>query len=159
MADGFVEQHAGPAGAEQYGELARRGVDRAEVDERLGQRLVDRAVPLRGFEEMIVHVTPAEAEIAGFAAAVLLDHDRHVEADERADVGREETVSADDFDDRPAARERDRYLDDARIARARRGVDFLAERDLLREGNEVERVRLVIEVAVGARRRRGMRLI
>src|SRR3546814_3773319 len=41
-----------------------------------------------------------------------------------------------------------------RGSRARRGVDFLAERDLFREGDEVERVRLVIEVAVGARRRR-----
>jgi hypothetical protein len=42
---------------------------------------------------------------------------------------------------------------------ARGGVDFLAERDLLREGDQVERIRLVIKMAVGARRRRGVRLI
>src|SRR3546814_4716241 len=47
-----------------------------------------------------------------FAAPILLDHDRDVEADERADVGREEAVGADDLDHRPAARERDRHLHD-----------------------------------------------
>jgi fructose-specific component phosphotransferase system IIB-like protein len=54
VADGFVQQHAGPAGAEQHGDFARGGIDRAQIDERLRQRLVDRAVPLRGLEQMIV---------------------------------------------------------------------------------------------------------
>src|SRR3546814_13961575 len=107
---------------------------------------------------MIVNRTAAEAEMAALAPPIHLDHERDVQTHERADVGCEEAVGADDFDHRPAARERDRHLHDARIARARRGVDFLAERDLFREGDEVERVRLVIEVAVGARRRRGVRL-
>src|SRR3546814_6857248 len=60
VADRFVEQYAGPAGAEQHGELARRGVDGAQIDERLGQRFVDRAVPLFGLEQMIVHIAAAE---------------------------------------------------------------------------------------------------
>src|SRR3546814_19777567 len=51
VADRFVEQYAGPAGAEQHGELARRGVDGAQIDERLGQRFVDRAVHLFGLEQ------------------------------------------------------------------------------------------------------------
>src|SRR3546814_10807311 len=90
MANRFMEQYAGPSGAEQHGHLARRGVDRAQIDERLVQRLVDCAVPLRLLEQMIVHIATAEAEIARFAAAILLDHDRDVEADERADIGRSE---------------------------------------------------------------------
>src|SRR3546814_8088860 len=85
-------QHAGSAGAEQVGEFTRGCVDRAQIDERLIQRLVDGAVPLGGFEQMVVHVAAAEAEIARFAAPILLDYDRDVEADERADVGREEAV-------------------------------------------------------------------
>ena len=134
VADRFVEQHPGPAGAEQDGELARGGIDCAQIDERLRQRLVDRAVPLRRFEQMIVHIAPAEAEHAGLAATILFDDDRDIEADERADVGGEEAVGADDLDHRPAARERNRHLRDARVARARRGVDFLTQRDLFANG-------------------------
>src|SRR3546814_959904 len=73
MANRFMEQYAGPSGAEQHSHLARRGVDRAQIDERLVQRLVDCAVPLRLLEQMIVHIATAEAEIARFAAAILLD--------------------------------------------------------------------------------------
>src|SRR3546814_14717011 len=96
------------------------------------------------------------AEIARFAAAILLDHDRDVEADERADIGREEAVGADDLDHRPASGERDRHLRDARVAGAGGGVDPLTAVDLFRAGNQVERVRLILAMAVGARgRRRG----
>src|SRR3546814_16247253 len=104
MANRFMEQYAGPSGAEQHGHLARRGVDRAQIDERLVQRLVDCAVPLRLLEQMIVPIATAEAEIARFAAAILLDHDRDVEADERADIGRGEAVGADDLDHRQHGR-------------------------------------------------------
>src|SRR3546814_16610939 len=64
VADSLVKQHAGPAGAEQHGEFARGGIDRAQIDERLGQRFVARAVPLRGFDKMSVHITAAEAALA-----------------------------------------------------------------------------------------------
>src|SRR3546814_6503210 len=92
VADSLVKQQAGPAGAEQHGEFARGGIDRAQIDERLVQRFVDRAVPLRGFEQMIVHITAAEAEIAALAPPILLDHDRDVQTHERADVGCEEAI-------------------------------------------------------------------
>src|SRR3546814_16313137 len=82
VADRFVEQYAGPAGAEQHGELARRGVDGAQIDERLGQRFVDRAVPLFGLEHMIVPLEAAEAEIARFAAGLFLVPDQALKADE-----------------------------------------------------------------------------
>src|SRR3546814_5582674 len=85
---------------------------------------------------MIVHIATAEAEIARFAAAILLDHDRDVEADERADIGREEAVGADDLDHRPASGERDRHLRDARVAGAGGGVDPLTEVDLFRRSEE-----------------------
>ena len=47
VADRFVEQHAGPAGAEHDRHFAGRRGDRFEVDQRLGERDVDRAVPVR----------------------------------------------------------------------------------------------------------------
>jgi hypothetical protein len=43
--DRLMQQHAGPAGAEQHGHLARRRVDRAEVGLCLFERFVDGAVP------------------------------------------------------------------------------------------------------------------
>src|SRR3546814_10670326 len=100
----------------------------------------------------------SDLKIARCAAAILLDHERDVEADERADIGREEAVGADDLDHRPASGERDRHLRDARVAGAGGGVDPLTEVDLFREGNQVERVRLIIEMAAGARDRKSTRL-
>src|SRR3546814_5469062 len=64
-------------------------------------------------------------------------------------IGREEAVGADDLDHRPASGERDRHLRDARVAGAGGGVDPLTEVDLFREGNQVERVRLIIEMEIG----------
>ena len=51
----------------------------------------------------------------------------------------------------------DRALHDARIARARRGVDRLAQIDLVGEGHEIERVGIGVEMPVGARRRGRLR--
>ena len=108
VADRFVEQHARPAGAEHDGHLAGRRGDRFQVHQRLGQRDVDRPVPLRRLEQPVVEIAPAEAVVAGLAAVAVLGDDLHVEADQRADVVGDEAVGADDLDHAPAAGERRR---------------------------------------------------
>ena len=107
-----------------------------EVGQRLRQRDVDRPVPRRLLEQLVIEIAAAEAVIAGFAAAVLLGDDLDAEPDQRADVGRDEAVAADDVDHAPAGRQADADLGDARIAGARGGVDPLAQRDLVGERHQ-----------------------
>ena len=154
MADRFMHQDAGPARAQQHRHLARGRRDRAHVDARLRQRLVDRAVPHRLVHHLVVEIAAADAEHAGFAATIFLQDDGDVEPHQRANIGRGETVRADDLHHRPAARQAYRYLRDARIPRAGGGVDLGAERDLLGEGHDFERVGVGIEMAIGALRGR-----
>ena len=104
VADRLVQQHARPARAEHDGHLAGRRGDRFEVHQRLGERDVDRPVPGRRLEQLVIEVAAAEAVIAGLAPAVLLGDDLDVEADQRADVVGDEAVGADDVDHAPAAR-------------------------------------------------------
>ncbi len=40
VADGFMQHHAGPAGAEHHVHFAGRGRDRFQIDQRLAQRAV-----------------------------------------------------------------------------------------------------------------------
>jgi hypothetical protein len=94
--------------------------------------------------------------IAALAPAILLDHDRHIEPDERAHIVSDEAVGSDDVDHAPRAGERHRHLDDSRIARTGGGVDLLAERHLLREGDEAERIGIGVERGVGSARRSGL---
>ena len=98
----------GQPGPSTTGHLAGRRGDRFEVDQRLGQRDVDRPVPGRRLEQLVVEIAAAEAVIAGLAPAVLLGDDLDVEPDQRADVVGDEAVGADDLDHAPAAGERDR---------------------------------------------------
>ena len=157
VADRFVQQHAGPAGAEHDRHFAGRRGDRFEIDQRLRERDVDRPVPLRVLEQLAVEVAPAEPVIAGLAAAVLLGDDLHAEPDQRPDVGGDEAVGADDVDHAPAGGERDADLGDARVARAGRGVDPLAQRDLVGERNQAQRIVGAVHRLVGALRRRRRR--
>ena len=156
MADRLVQQDPRPARPEQHRHLASRGIDRVEIDDGLRQRLIDRAVPRRWLHQVIIEIAPADPEAAGFAAAILFDHDADVEPHQRAHIGRYETVGADDLDDVPIAHQRDRDLRNPRIARARGGVDRLAKVHLVGEGHQIERIGVGIEVAVGGARWSGL---
>ena len=159
MADRFVQQHAAPARAEHHRHLAGRGGHAFEVDQRLGQRLVDRPVPGRRLEQLVVEIAAAEPEAAGFAPVALLGDDRHVEPDQRPDVGGDEAVGADDLDHRPAARQGHADLRDPGVASACGGVDRLAQLDLPGEGNCRQRIIGAVHRAVGSRRRGGRRAL
>ena len=156
VADRFVEQHAGPAGAEHDRHLAGRRGDRFEVDQRLGQaRCRSPGSTVAGSNKLVVEVAAAEPVIAGFAAVAVLGDDLHVEPHQRPDVGGDEAVGADDVDHAPAARKRDADLRDARVAGAGGGVDLLAQRDLVGERDRGQRIVRAVHRLVGPRRRRG----
>ena len=150
MTDRLVQHHARPAGAKQHGHLADRRGHRAQIDLRLLQRLVDGALPARFLEQRIVEIAPAEAQIAGLAPAIFFHDDRDVEADERPHIRCYKAIGPHDLDHGPAARQHCRDLHHARIARPRRCIDLRHQLHLLREGHEVERVGVSIEVPVGA---------
>src|SRR3546814_4612399 len=81
-----------------HGHLARGRLDRIEVDQRLAQRLVDRAIPHVLAHQPVVEITPADPETPGFAPPVGRDRDRDVQTHQRPDVGGDEAVGAHDLD-------------------------------------------------------------
>jgi len=101
VANRLVQEHARPAWAAHHSHLARRRGDTVEIDDRLAERLVDCAIPGRGLEQPIVEIAAAETEEAVLAPPVLLDHDRNVEANERAHIMRDEAVRPHDLDHAP----------------------------------------------------------
>ena len=110
-------------------------------------------------EQIVVEIAAAEPVIAGLAPAVLLGDDLHAEPDQRPHVGCDEAVGANDVDHAPACGESDADLDDARIAGASRGVDLLAQRDLVGERDQAQRILGAIHRLIGALRRRGRRAL
>ena len=95
VADGLVQQDAGPAGAEHHGHLAGRRGARLQV----GQRGLDRVVDV-AFDLLVVEIGQAEAPAAAagahFAPAVLLGDHRDRQAHQRPHVGRQRAVGARD---------------------------------------------------------------
>ena len=148
MADRLVQQHARPARADQYGHFARRRSHRRKIGQRLVQRLVDAAVPGFRQEQIVIEPPPTDPERAGFAAAIVFDHDRHVEPHERAHVMRDKAVGAHHLDHRPRAGERGRDLHHAGIAGARGGIDLFEQAHLGFERHAIERRGIGIEMAV-----------
>ncbi len=75
VADGFMQQNAGPARTKHHGHLARRGGNRFKVQRRLTQRFVNRRFPAFFFKEPVIANAPALAMRSGFHAVALLDDD------------------------------------------------------------------------------------
>jgi hypothetical protein len=132
-------------------------IDAVEVGQRLRQRLVDRAVPVGGIEQIVIEPAPAHAEAAGFAPAVGFGDDADVEAHQRADVGGDEAVGAHDLDHRPAA---ESWPDLAtRGSRARAAASIVSSSlTFSAKGTSIERRGIGIEVAVVVARRRARAL-
>ena len=113
----------------------------------------------RFLEQPAVEIAAAEPVIAGLAPAVLLGDDLHAEPDQRADVGGDEAVAADDVDHAPAAAS-------ATLTWATRGSRARAaasirwhKRDLVGERDEAQRIVGAVHRLVGARRRRRRRAL
>src|SRR5205807_9789837 len=83
----LVQHDPGPARPEHDRHLAGRGGHRAEIDQRLAQRLVDLRSPIGRIEVVLVADAPAGAVRSGLQPVAFADDDRDIQADERADVG------------------------------------------------------------------------
>ena len=145
MADRLVQQYTGPAGSEQNGHFARWRRDRSQIGQRLRQCDVDRMFPFMLFEQLVVEIAAAKAVGAGFTAVAILRHDGNVEPHQRPHIGRDKAVGAHNLDNRPAARKPDADLRNTRVARARGGVDLLAQGNLLRERHQLKRVAVGVQ--------------
>jgi hypothetical protein len=175
VADGLVEQDAGPARPEHDGHRARRGVHRAELEDSLARRLLRVLAPAFVLEIKIERDTPAAPPAPDLAPAVLLGDRGHVETREGPHVADGEARGRGDERHDLLARERRHDLCDARIGGARRGVHPPQQIELLREVRGHRRFRERIEVvrpaargdshhprgarAVGDRPRLGRRLL
>jgi len=84
--DGFVQHHAGPAGAEHHVELARRRRRGFEIDQRLTHRILDRTLPGPGFDETLIALAPAIAVAAAFLPVAFARHHRDVDPHQRPHV-------------------------------------------------------------------------
>ena len=156
MADRLVQHDAGPAGAEHHVHLAGRRRHRFEIGQRLTHRAVDGLLPLVGDDETLVALAAAKAGAAGFLPVAVADHDRDVDAHQRANVAIGLAVGADHLHGLPRGAETDRNLADAGVLGAGIGIDRLKEPRLGLEGRAAERAVFAVELDVGARRRRGI---
>ena len=98
VADGLVQQDAGPAGAQDHVHLARRAVDGVEVDQGLAQGLVHLGLPAFGRHPGLEAGSAAGAGAGALALAVLFDGDGDVQPDQGADVAHHPFVGAQDLD-------------------------------------------------------------
>ena len=155
VADRLVQQHPRPAGAEHDLHLAGRRVDRAEIDQRLAQRLVGGRLPVGGLKQALVGDSAAAAVAAALHAIALADHDGDVEPDQRADVRGPLAAGAQDLDRLPVAADRGGHLAHPRVLAAGVGVDLFQQLDLGLEGHESQGVVVAVEPRVGAERRLG----
>src|SRR5690606_33038219 len=151
VADGLVQQHAGPARPQYHRQRAGRRRHRFEVDQRLAQRLAGIAHGAVFTQEVLVAATPATTLATALAPTVLLDDHADVETHQRTDIRGHATIEARHQNVLPDARQAYRHLLDPRVQRACRHVDALEQLDLLGAPQPVQRVVMPIE-----RRERGL---
>ncbi len=135
VADGFVQQDAGPARAEHDRHFAGRCGPRFEVRQRGLHRLVD----VFG-DVFVIEVSQAETSAAAaradFTPAVLLGDHRDRQAHQRPHVGGQRAVGARHQHHVVFAGQPGHHLRHARVARAGELLDLAEQRDL---GGAVER--------------------
>ena len=153
MTDSFVQQNAGPAGAEHHIHLAGRGRNRVEVHQRLSIGFVDLGLPCVGFDIGCITRAAASAVAAGFHAIAVGADDRYINPDQRTDIAPTVAIGADNLHRLPLAGNRRRELHHPRIERAGIGVHVFQKFDLLRKFELTERVRVRIQRRVCSLRR------
>src|SRR6266568_588486 len=153
MTDGFVQHHAGPAGAEHHVHFAGGRRNGFEIDQGLAHGIVDRALPCLGSNEPIIAFAAAIAVASGLLAIAIANHDRDADAHHRPYVAIGFTVAAQDFDRLPGGRETCGHLAHARIFGARIGIDRLQEPGLVFERGAREWTVVAVELDIAARRR------
>ena len=146
VADGFVQQHAGPAGSEHDRHRTRRSRARIEVEQGRAYRFIDVAGE-QFVTEIVIVVTSAAAAAADFTPAILLGDDGHRHAHQRPDIGGQDAVAAGHQHHIVFTGQTRHHLRDARVAAARHLFDALQQVDL---GGGVQRIQGIprqIEIA------------
>ena len=140
VANGFVQQDAGPARAENHGHETRRRGNRIQIHQRLAHRLARERDRFVGGHELRQRDAPTGARIALFAAAVLFDDHRNIETHQRTHVGREMPVAVGHQHDFVHGDDARHDLLDARIHLARLAIDALEPRDFLARRETAHRI-------------------
>ena len=104
VADGLVQHHAGPAGAEHDVHFAGRRGHGFQIDQRLADRAVGGLAPRLGLDEARVTFAAAIALAAAFLPVALAGDDRDIDAHQRADVAIALAVGPQDFHHLPGRR-------------------------------------------------------
>ena len=152
VANRFVQQNAGPAGAKHHIEHASGGWHGIKVDQSYAQRLAQQGLPVFGLQQPRQPIPPAAARAPLFAFAMRLDNHRHIHPRHRADIGKTQAFGAQNFDLLQACRKGGRYLHHARIKRASEGVDLFQQVDLHCKCGVSHRIGVAIKFDIGAGR-------
>ncbi|MNC11682.1 hypothetical protein D3C75_593850 [compost metagenome] len=140
MTDGFVQQHARPAGAEYHRQGTGRSRNGFKVDQRLAQRFTGITHGAILSEEITVIGPTAAAMTAALAATVLLDDHADVETHQRTYIRRQATVGGRHQNPLPDTGHAHGDLLDTWVKCPGRGVDALEQIDLFGTGQHFQGV-------------------
>jgi len=136
VTDRFVEQDAGPAGAQDDVHGAGRAGFSVETQHRDSNGIIDEFAPGRRLEQSEEIVSPPHPLITDFASATrVLGNDLHVQSDEWADVCAEAAVAPCDQYVLVLGDDARHDLFDPRIESARVDVDRFEQVDFFADGN------------------------
>ena len=124
MTDGFVQHHAGPAGAQHDVHFARRGGHRLEINQRLADGAIGGFAPCLGVDEAGITFAAAIALAAAFLTITLAGNHRNVDAHQGTDIAVTFAIRPQDFDHLPGRAQADRDLPHPRILVADVSVNF-----------------------------------
>ena len=155
VADGFMQQNAGPARPQQHIHLTGGCGLCFERNQTLAQCLAGGVLP-SVFSEIGQRIAAPAKSVAALALlfAIRRNH-RNLEAHQRANVTVGAAVGANDFDRLPVGGQRHRYLLDPRVETTGIAVGFLQEVDLLGETQRRGRIAVDIEFGIAAGGRNG----
>ncbi|MCY1172344.1 hypothetical protein D9M73_124770 [compost metagenome] len=140
MTDGFVQQHARPAGAEYHRQGTGRSRNGFKVDQRLAQRFTGITHGAILSEEITVIGPTAAAMTAALAATVLLDDHADVETHQRTYIRRQATVGGRHQNPLPDTGHAHGDLLDTWVKCPRGGIDALEQIDFLGTGQHFQRI-------------------
>ncbi len=148
VANGFMQQNTGPAGAEHHGHFTGRRRTRLQIGQRGFHRLIH-VLRNDGFVKIGQAETPAATGRPDFAPALLFGDDGHTQPHERAHIGRQRAIGARHHHHIVFTGQPGHDLRHARIFGPGQLFHFLQQLDL---GRAVERGNRVQSLVQGARR-------
>ena len=125
VTDGFVQHHSRPARTQHHRHLARRCIDRLQIEKRFSQCFIGNLLPACRVEPAGVVKTAAGARSRRLDTFAVFRGNRDIEAHKRTNIRSPPAVGANDLHSLPATADRYAYLMDVGIFVADISVDFL----------------------------------